>query len=112
MKRYPRRIKVVPVFTTDITLEMWQRTPELVSEALRVSKDPAFKMMLDCMKASSPVHNGFPEMGTQLMDRAAHQAKTEGYHLALNNLEAMVTLAKVHERIEATFEDPDNQNKE
>ncbi|MBM2845740.1 MAG: hypothetical protein HW407_1052, partial [Bacteroidetes bacterium] len=39
MKRYPKRIKIVPVLSSDMTLDVWQRSPELVAEAMRLGKD-------------------------------------------------------------------------
>jgi hypothetical protein len=112
-RKYPKRIKIVPVLSSNVTLEMWQRSEELVAEAMRLAQDRAFKLMLDCLRNSSPVNYGLPDVGTNPMDRAALQAKTEGYHMALNNIEAMSQLLQRQDRIEAVFENPDEQtNKE
>lgn len=112
-RKYPKRIRIVDVRSSNLTLDIWQRSQELVTEAMRLAQDRTFKLMMDCLRNSSPVNYGLPDIGTNPMDRAALQAKTEGYHMALNNIEAMSQLLQRQDTIEAVFENPDeNQNKE
>jgi hypothetical protein len=79
----------------------------LVSGLLTMSKMPIFKTMLDVLRTESPVNLGLPKLGVQPTDRIVHQAQVEGYHLCLNNIEAMTTKGPESQTVEATFEDPE-----
>lgn len=86
-------------------LDEWQRSENLVTAATRVLSDPTMRVMLDVLRNESPVNFALPDQGVQATDRIAYQSKTEGYHLALNNLEAFAMLKTDAPLIEATFED-------
>ncbi len=114
LKRKPKkprkqRIVIQTVRSTDLTLDEYRRSPELVNAALKVWNDPNFLLIWDVLKNESPVNQGFPVIGVQATDRVAHQSKIEGYHLALNNLEALKTLDEQSIPLEATFENPDKE---
>ena len=111
----PRKIRPAPtinvqvVRSSDLTLEQWRKSEGLVSSLLTLSKTPIFKTMLDVLRTESPVNLGLPKLGVQPTDRIVHQAQIEGYHLCLNNIEAMITKGQESQTVEATFEDPDFQ---
>ena len=64
--------------------------------------------MMSVMRNESPSELKLPQVGTAITDRAALQAQTEGYMMALNNLEAMSLVNRVEEETPATFE-PEEQ---
>lgn len=109
LRWYPKplniRIKVRP--SRQLRLEEWQASEFLVSEGKRLLSDTAFQVALDVLRNESPVNYGLPDLGVQPTDRIAHQSKTEGYHLALNNIEALATFKVAQRHVEATFEPPE-----
>lgn len=111
----PRKVRPTPtinvqvVRSSDLTLEQWRQSEGLVSSLLTLSKQPIFKTMMDVLRTESPVNLGLPKLGVQPTDRIVHQAQVEGYHLCLNNIEAMITKGAESRTVEATFEDPDFQ---
>jgi len=112
-RRNLRKAKAVPtlnvqvVRSSDLTLEQWRKSESLISGLLTLSKTPIFKTMMDVLRNESPVNLGLPKLGVQPTDRIVHQAQVEGYHLCLNNIEAMVTKGLESQHIEATFLDPE-----
>jgi hypothetical protein len=102
-------VTVQVVRSSDLTLEQWRKSEGLVSSLLALAKTPVFKTMMDVLRNESPVNLGLPKLGVQPTDRIVHQAQVEGYHLCLNNIEAMATVGPQSTTVEATFEDPDVQ---
>ena len=95
------RYKRIPV---KLTLEQWQRNDQLVTEMLKISNLPVWRAMLDVMRNECPAFNvGFDPKGTLMTDRASLQSQTEGYMMAINNLEAMSNLQFEEKQIESTF---------
>lgn len=90
-----------------IGLEDWQKDESLVSLAADVLADPRTAQMLSVLRAESPANYGLAPLGVSFEDRAAFQARTEGYHLALNNFEALGKLTVVSTESEPTFEPPE-----
>lgn len=90
-----------------IGLEEWHKDPSLVSLAQTVLSDPRTAQMLAVLRAESPANYGLAPLGVSLEDRAAFQARTEGYHLALNNFEALGKLTVVMPESEPTYEEPE-----
>lgn len=90
-----------------IGLEDWQKDESLVSLAADVLSDPRTAQMLSVLRAESPANYGLPPLGISVEDRAAFQARTEGYHLCLNNFEALGKLTVVPTESEPTFEAPE-----
>lgn len=94
------RFKVAPFA---LTLDQWQRNEQLVSEMAKVSATPIWRAMMQVMNNECPSGIKLEQVGTLITDRAALQAQTEGYRMAINNLEAMSALVAVDEVQEATF---------
>jgi len=64
--------------------------------------------MLDVLYVESPSGYQLAALGIRAEDRAALQAKTEGYHMCLDFLEAMgMPIEDDKAPIEATFEPPE-----
>jgi len=95
-----KRFKVAP-FT--LTLEQWQANEQLVSEMAKISAQPIWRAMMQVMRNECPSGIKLEQVGTLITDRAALQAQTEGYQMALSNLESMSALAVVPYVPEATF---------
>lgn len=98
------RLQVRILYSTEIRLEQWQRSAELVAQARRIFALPEFRAMLDCLRTESPANYSLPLTGVTREDRETHALHIEGYNLALNNLEAMARLNEKGPALEATFE--------
>jgi len=72
----------------NITIAEWQSNKQLVEAMKKISEQPVWWAFTDMLRNSSPAVVFSFEMGATNVDRAAFQAKIEGYQLALNNIEA------------------------
>ena len=87
-----------------LSLEEFQKNEQLVTEAMKLAAIPIWRVMMDVMRNECPAFNiGFKLEGTLITDRAALQTQTEGYMMAINNLEAMSSPLIESEQVEATF---------
>jgi len=102
--RKPAPIKVQLVSSSILTLEQWRKDPSLVMAAKRLESDSTYQMALAVLQNSHPCHTLFAPMGVNPNDRIVHQAKIEGYELALNNFAALSTSFKSLKSLEATFQ--------
>ena len=94
------RYKSEPV---TLTLSQFQSNEMLVTEAMKLASTPIWRVMMAVMRNESPAEWKLPQVGTQITDRAALQSQTEGYMMAINNLEAMSTPQVEEVQVEATF---------
>lgn len=98
-------MQVIPVKreSNRLNLVEWRSSKELVGAAQRIYSDPDFRMMLQVMANEHPAYTVFaPDIRSDM--RMAHQAKCEGYTLALANLESMTSLKKLVEMSQPTYE--------
>ena len=99
-------VKVV-VLRKDITrlrIHEWRADTRLVTEARRVNGDATFRMMMDVVANESPANIALA-LGTSTEDRAAQQARTEGFNMALDYLRLLATYEEPKQPFpEATFE--------
>jgi hypothetical protein len=93
-----------------LTLAEWQSSELLAAEGKRLLEDKSFRLAFDMLRNESPVNYGLPDLGVAATDRIVHQAKTEGYQLCLNNLEALGTLKVTDQPLQATFAPPENES--
>lgn len=92
-----------------LTLAEWQKNELLVTGMMKISTEPVWRAMMQVMRNECPSELKLPQVGTLITDRAALQAQTEGYMMALNNLEAMGSVQIPNEGpIEATFAPPED----
>lgn len=91
-----------------LTLTEWQKNEQLVTAMMKISSQPIWRAMMQVMRNECPAELKLPQVGTAITDRAALQAQTEGYLMALNNLEAMSSIHEAEEAPVATFE-PEEQ---
>lgn len=110
-RRPPEKIKVVTVSSHTLRLAQWRQADQLVVEAVALARNPTYVMQLQVLKNEHLVHTAFPAIGVSPTDRIVHQAKCEGYELALNNLEAMTKPMKATRPLEATFAAPEETTK-
>lgn len=107
MKKKPVPIRVRTVPTTHLRLTDWQSDPNLTSLGLKLLSTPDFQLVLALLRNESPAHYTPPQLGTSSEDRAAHQARTEGYELCLSNLEAIAQPGYDTAPVESTFAESD-----
>lgn len=101
-------IKLSPPRPAAIRLDQWRHSPVLTTDARRVLDMPITKAMLDVLYAESPSNYQLASLGIRAEDRAALQAKTEGYHMCLDFLESLgVPVEDDREPLQATFEPPE-----
>lgn len=93
---------------SSLSLAEWQSSELLTAEGHRLLQDRSLRAALDMLRHESPVNYGLPELNVSATDRLVHQAKTEGYHLCLNNLEALGILKVADQPVEATFAPPES----
>jgi len=102
--RRQQRLQIIRRSQTTLRLHEWRSEKALVSSAMRIMRDPDFQMMLDVMENEHPgVAHVLPD-SADLATRAVHQARAEGYTMALANLVALGRFEKMIEPLEATFE--------
>lgn len=104
----PAPVKLVHRSAHTLTLAEWQSSESLVAEGQRLLADHGLRLALDMLRHESPVNYGLPVLGVAATDRIVHQARTDGYHLCLNNLEALGTLNLAEQPVEATFVLPES----
>src|SRR5689334_8194299 len=106
----PKRQQIVMVQSTQMRLETWCASPDLVKIARKLLELPELQTMISVLRNESPSSYGL-SMGASHDDHLAHAYKNEGYFMAINTLERMGELVKVKGILEATFEaEPPRQN--
>jgi hypothetical protein len=90
---------------TRITLDEWRSDLASVKLARKFLDDPEFRLMVDVLRTSHLVNYVMDMRGVAIEDRAAMQARGEGYTMCLINLEALGDFRKPKQEIEPTFEE-------
>lgn len=110
MKRFFRRFKYrVIVLQRDpmkLRLHEWRSDLDLIRSAQKVFVTTEFRWCLDVVRNEHPAFNVLPDDAPPHV-RIAHQARAEGYTLALSNLEALAKYEEPRVPMEATFEEPE-----
>lgn len=101
-------VKVVNRDRSQLRLAEWQRDASRTSLAVNVLSDPDVRLMLDVVANEHPSSNVLSDDVNPNV-RLVHQARGEGYTMALSNLEALAQFRKPQEALEATFEPPEEQ---
>lgn len=87
----------------EISLAQWRTSPDLINAAKKLWRDETFQMMLDVTRLESPAN--LPLSDTSTTDeRAAHQAKIQGYNLFYAILHALTVPINLTEPLAETFE--------
>lgn len=110
--RFPEAPKGVPIprQVSDFRLAEWRKTAALVEAAKNLAKNQTYKLQLEVLNVESPGHIVLA-FGVSANDRLVQQARTEGYAMCLANLEAFAKPLKLSERLESTFEPPEQPKK-
>lgn len=103
MTTKPEHVKIRVVPSTQMRLNEWCGSPEMVKAARKVLDSREFQAMLAVLRNENPSNYGL-QPPASAEDHIAHAYKATGYALALNNLEALGALASKRAKIEATFE--------
>jgi len=99
-------IKVVVVSSVELTLDQWRKDTRLVASAKELARNEIFRMMVDVLENSHVRFLALPAVGATQDDRAAFQARSEGYQICLNNLEAMSKDWTLSKPLVSTFQPP------
>lgn len=102
-----KRTEVVRVESTELRLQQWRGTSELIAMADGVWRNQDFRLMMQVAQSESP--GNFAVLSGDVETRALHQARTEGYNMALANLKAMRVPVDKVEELEATYEPEETQ---
>lgn len=98
------QIRVQVVSSHTLTLTQWRKQEKLVADAMAMARNPTFQMMLQVLHNEHPARNGFVSVGVSADDRAAHQAKTEGFEACLNKIKEMSQPWAISKPLIATFQ--------
>ena len=101
------QIKVVMVGSNTLSLDQWRKDSRLVTSAKELARNEVFRMQVAVLENSHPRFLAFQATGVSVEDRAAMQAKCEGYQLCLNNLESMSKEWTISKPLVATFQTPE-----
>lgn len=105
--RKSRQVQVVHKSSHSLSLGEWRAEKTLVASAGKIWADPDFQMMMQVLNNEHPAYTVFnPEVRADV--RMAHQAKCEGYTLAISNLKAMRVFSERVELEQPTFEPEEN----
>lgn len=95
--------RIIPRERHKLRLPEYQTNAALVSSASKILNSTEFSYMLDCVQNEHPGFWVLPQGATEL-DRVRAQCLSEGYTMALANLEALGKFVELKEMPEATFE--------
>lgn len=96
------KVKVIPRSSTRLRLSDWCGTQELVNEGIKLHQNPSFQMALDVLKNEHPSNfivadDAMPHV------RMAFQGRSEGYTLALANLDKLAKFQQFQQPPEPDF---------
>lgn len=102
--RRRRLLRIEPVRreVSRLTVAEWRADPGWAAMAATVLADPRLQQMLDAVANSAPGFEVLP-LSAGPHERAAQQARGEGYTMALANLAALGRQEAMREPVEATF---------
>lgn len=88
------RVVVLERAATKMRLQEWMADQTMTNNARKVLDNPTMQLMVSVLHTEHPAFVVI-DPGTNLQDRAVHQARCEGYTLALANLEALARHQKM-----------------
>lgn len=100
-------IDFVQLDPLNLRLVDWRKNGALTTKAGMVLKQQTMRAMLQVLKNETPANYAMAIAGTRTEDRAALQARIEGFHIAINMLESMDKPLTKAEPLVATFEPPE-----
>lgn len=105
LKRKPAqpRIRVIEVEAGKLTIDLWRLDAVLCGQAKGALESPLLRRMVQTLNNSHPAFNVFSDV--PLNDRIVHQARCEGYTMALRDLELLGEHQRRIEVAEPSFED-------
>lgn len=102
----PRKLLLIRRISSRLRMSEWKSERDLVRAARKFLSDPEFLALVDVLRNESPI-NWITVRPMTIEDRAVTQARIEGYQLCINNLESLGMFEKPSEKLEPTFEQPD-----
>lgn len=106
-KPAPLRVNVISREASKLRLQEWRQDAKLCGTAEAVFQNPNVRLMLDVLNNESPVNyvGGTPTPDEKILRLGVIQ----GYHLAINTLEAMAQFKQPDEQLTPTFEPEDKE---
>lgn len=108
LKKTKLDIKIIQRDPLTLRLAQWQADEKLSHAASKLLLDPTFQLMLQVNRNESP-HLLHLAIDCPIETRALHQARIEGYNMALRNFEAMSYHKPAPAELVATFETEEQQ---
>lgn len=102
-KLAPKEVRLI-VLSRDpcrLRLDEWRSSKEHVAIARKVLSDPSLRLMLDICRTEHPASQLL--LNAELSERAVQQARIEGYHMCLNNIEALGSFQAPTQALESEF---------
>ena len=100
--RTSAKVVVLTREATKLRLHEWQADQELTNQAAMVLRDTRVQLMIAVLHNEHPAFI-YSDVGS-LEERAVLQARSEGYTMALANLEALGHFRKLKAAPDSTFE--------
>lgn len=107
-KRVSLNIQTVQRDPFKLRLTEWQSDQNMTNAAGKLLLDSTFQLMLQVNRNESPALMHL-NMDAPLEIRALHQARIEGYNMALANFEAMSVHKPLPAELVATFEEEERE---
>jgi hypothetical protein len=103
-RRKLRLLRIEPVRreVSRLTVAEWRADPGWAAMAASILSDSRLQQMMDAVANSSPAFEVLP-LGAMPHERAAQQARAEGYTMALANLAALGRQEAMRAPVEALF---------
>lgn len=101
------RVEIIRRDPLRLTIDEWRSDQNLCHEAERALASPVVRQMVDACRASSLANWAVP-IDMPIDQRGIHQAKCEGYVMALNDFEDLAKFNKPPDQLVETFA-PENR---
>lgn len=99
----PTKLVPVTIPAKEITLDKWRKDESMVVASMALAKHHTYVAQLGVLECEHPRYLAL-KLDASVQERAALQARSEGYQMCLNNLQAMSTPLKVNRPVTSTFE--------
>lgn len=98
------KLQVVGKPASKLRLDELRADPEMAKASSEILNNPMFQVMIQVNRNESPALMALT-LDSTLETRALHQARIEGFNMALRNFEAMGEHQAIPETMTATFEE-------
>ena len=103
LRRVEQSVHIAERERSNITLRDWQSDKSLTISAREHLSQPALQFMLDVLRNEHP--GKWALSNADVEARALHQARCEGYEMALANFEALGNFVPLREPLQAEYQE-------